>query len=413
LKEYKDLIAPKLRELAAQPVNAKPGLHARCALLADESARAGQLAAYLPECKPDELLTVVQFLKPHADNVAPGLWAVLMDAKAESGKRVRAAGALAGLTPADAQWKTVAPAVVDAVVRANPVEFVVWSAALEPVRGVLVPALVKRYPESRDRIEAGKLVSSALAAEVASFDLMANLLARYAADRPAELAEFALTANPRHYRLFAKAIEKNKAGVVPLLKAELEKKPPEHLPIAELDAAREAHENRRGYAAAVLLALGASESVWPVFAFPKDGDPGARSYLLERLAAIGADPSALVKRFNAEGDVSARRGLLVALGDFPLDASPLVEREALTAKLLVLYRDDPDSGLHSAIDWLLRQKWGKGKELAAIDEDFVAEARGRVAARALVKLAVPVSVAHPGVVGPQLPAPDVANGKDW
>jgi len=39
--------------------------------------------------------------------------------------------------------------------------------------------------------------------------------------------------------------------------------------------------------------------------------------------------------------------------------------------------------LHSAIDWLLRQKWGKLEELAAIDAEFAREARARVVARAL------------------------------
>ena len=201
----------------------------------------------------------------------------------------------------------------------------------------------------------------------------------------------------------------NKAAVVPVLKAELAKKPQE----GSADAVIDALAKRQGYAAAALVALGEPESVWPVFAFPKDGDPSARSYLLERLAAIGADPAALVHRFGAEGDVSAKRALLIALGDFPAEVVPVGEREPFVSRLLVLYRDDPDSDLHSAIDWLLRQKWGKAKELAAIDAELAGETRGRVAARALVKLAVPVSVAHPGVVGPQLPAPHVAVGKDW
>ena len=46
------------------------------------------------------------------------------------------------------------------------------------------------------------------------------MLARYAVDRPADLAELALIADPRHYPLFAGALRANKAAVVPLLKAE-------------------------------------------------------------------------------------------------------------------------------------------------------------------------------------------------
>ena len=77
----------------------------------------------------------------------------------------------------------------------------------------------------------------------------------------------------------------------------------------------------------------------------------------------------------------------------------------------MLYRDDPDSGLHSAIDWLLRQKWGKPKEVAAIDAEFARETRGRVAARALGGTVPPGPLG--ALVGPQLPAPRVAVGKDW
>src|SRR5262249_32171411 len=82
-----------------QPATTKSGLHARLALLPEESQRAAELAEYLLACKPEELLTIRDALRPHAAAVSPGLWAVLLDAKADAGKRVRAAGALAGLMP--------------------------------------------------------------------------------------------------------------------------------------------------------------------------------------------------------------------------------------------------------------------------------------------------------------------------
>jgi len=114
-----------------------------------------------------------------------------------------------------------------------------------------------------------------------------------------------------------------------------------------------------------------AESVWPVFAFPNDGDPTARSYLQERLAAIGPGPTALVKRFDANRTCRAA-GAADRAGRLPGVVVPAGEREPFVSRLLVLYRDDPDSGLHSAIDWLLRQKWGKLEELAAIDAEFAA-----------------------------------------
>ncbi len=411
LSDLRELARPKLGELAAKPAFDKAGLHARLALLAEEPQRATELAAYLPTCRPDELLTVRDALTPHAAAVAPGLWAVLTNQKTNPGRRVRAACALAGMTPTDERWAKVTSDVTAALMKASAGEFVVWAAALEPVRGVLVLPLVTRYLHARWVIEGGKLSASELAAAVSGCDRTADLLARYA-DQPAHLAELALLADPRHYPQFAGALNTNKAAVVPLLKAELAKAPPEKLAVDTLDKELEAWGKRRGYAAAALVALGEAEGVWPVFAFPTDGDPTARSYLQERLAAVGADPLALMRRLESEADASAKRALVVALGDFPLAVVPAAEWAAFTAKLLALYRGDPDAGLHSAIDWLLRQKWGRAAELAAVDAELAREARAKAAARAVAGAAVPAGVPS-GVVGPQLPAPRVAVGKDW
>jgi formylglycine-generating enzyme required for sulfatase activity len=405
LKEFAGLTGPKLRARAAEPIDTRAGLHARLALLGSEPARAAELAAYVPVCKPEELPVVAQFLKLHPAAVAPELWVVLDDAKATGAKRVRAAGALAAIAPEDERWAKLAPAVVDAATRATPAEFVTVLAALEPVRAQLVPVLLTRYPELRREIESGKLDVPGLVGAATAFDRSANLLARYA-EKPEDLAELALLADPRHFELFAPALRAKRADVVPVLAAELAKKPPEKLAVDELDVALEAWGKRRGYAGAVLVALGEGARVWPLFAFPKDGDPTARSYLLERLAAVGADAGALIARYDAEADLSAKRALLVALVDFPLSVVPVAEREALTAKLLVQYREHTDPGLHGAIDWLLRQKWGKARELASIDAELAKVARAAVLAREFAGAAVPLA-------GPLLPAPAVAQGKDW
>src|SRR5205814_360111 len=90
------------------------------------------------------------------------------------------------------------------------------------------------------------------------------------------------------------------------------------------DPAIDALAKRQANAAAVLVMLGETESVWPLFQFPAHGDPSLRSYLVHRLAAIGADPLALIGRFRAEADISAKRALLLALGEFP--AVPVGEK---------------------------------------------------------------------------------------
>src|SRR5262249_19933205 len=202
-------------------VTTRSGLHAGLALLPEEPQRAAELAAYLPACKPEELLTIRDALRPHAAAVSPWLWAVLLDARADAGKRVRAASALAGLTPSDARWSGVAADVAGIVVRSAPGEFVVWSQALEPVRGSLLPGLAAGYPVARDRIRSGKVPEGELSLEATAVEFTANLLARYVADRPRELAELALTGDSRHYPRFADPIRANQSAIVPLLEAEM------------------------------------------------------------------------------------------------------------------------------------------------------------------------------------------------
>ncbi|MCE9565941.1 MAG: protein kinase [Planctomycetes bacterium] len=399
LKDFHDLTEAKLREMATQPANTRAGLHARLALLPDEPQFAKELAEYLPMCRPFELLAIRELLKPYTAVVAPSLQAVLTDDRATAGMRVRAAAALAGLMPDRPEWKHAAPHLVEQLVQENPLEVAIWARALQPVRLYLVPVLLKRYPESRLRMRAGKLDGSELAAEASSFDLTANLLASFIADRPVELAELVMFVDARHHRLFEPEIVAEFANIAPVLRQELTKRivpdfaapemadVPFDAPIAAVasvavercvtipDTLRRTLARRQANAAAVLLKLGEPETVWPLLKFPADGDPSLRSYLIQRLAGIGANPVVLIRRFYVETDLTVRRALVVALGDYSPSVLPMAVREPFIAQLLYLYQTDPDAGLHSAIDWLLRQQWGRAKQIASIDTELTAKAK--------------------------------------
>ena len=62
-----------------------------------------------------------------------------------------------------------------------------------------------------------------------------------------------------------------------------------------------------------------------------------------------------------DADTSTRRALILALGTFTAEDVSRGERETTTSKLLDLYRNDPDSGIHGAAQWALRQ-WKKQDE---------------------------------------------------
>ncbi|MCO6454345.1 MAG: SUMF1/EgtB/PvdO family nonheme iron enzyme [Pirellulaceae bacterium] len=118
---------------------------------------------------------------------------------------------------------------------------------------------------------------------------------------------------------------------------------------------------RQSHAAVTLLRLGQANLVWPLLRHQPD--PRPRSYILSRLASLGADGNALWARLKDEPDVSARRTLILALGDqAKLDLLDDAVREQLVARLLEVYREDPDAGLHGAAEWTLKQL-GQQEEL--------------------------------------------------
>src|SRR5262249_50559754 len=134
-------------------------------------------------------------------------------------------------------------------------------------------------------------------------------------------------------------------------------------------------------AAVALVRLGQADEVWPLLRHRPD--PTVRSYIVNWLKLLGADPKPLAAKLEhpalgpssppAEGParmdmeailfdpvVSVRRAWILALGECP--GFPASDREPLVALLLKAYRDDPDAGIHGAAEWTLRQ-WGQGEAL--------------------------------------------------
>jgi formylglycine-generating enzyme required for sulfatase activity len=134
-------------------------------------------------------------------------------------------------------------------------------------------------------------------------------------------------------------------------------------------AAKEELARRQARAAATLLRLGRPERVWPLLRWSPD--PRVRTYLIHYLFPLGTEPQALVRQLEAEtADVSVRRALLLSLGEFPADRLSGAGGKQLVAHLLQMYAADPDGGIHSAVEWLLR-KWGREDDLKAIQRDLV------------------------------------------
>ncbi len=92
--------------------------------------------------------------------------------------------------------------------------------------------------------------------------------------------------------------------------------------------------------------------------------------MIHLLAPLGIDPQKLIERLPQESNDAARRAILLSLGEYgPDQVKPRRSRE-LATMLLDWYRTDPDPGIHSAIDWLLRQRWGLASELEQADREL-------------------------------------------
>src|SRR5262249_34787674 len=130
------------------------------------------------------------------------------------------------------------------------------------------------------------------------------------------------------------------------------------------DDDKERLARQQANAAVALLRLGQPDVVWPLLKHSRD--PRVRSYLIHYLSPRGVDGGGVAGRLDEEKEVSIRRALLLILGEFGPEQLAEEERDQLIPKVLKLYRNDPDAGLHGAADWLLRQ-WGKRDDLKDID----------------------------------------------
>jgi len=145
---------------------------------------------------------------------------------------------------------------------------------------------------------------------------------------------------------------------------------------------------RQARGAIALLRMGKTEEVLPLMRH--SADPRLRSFIVNWLSALGADPSTITAELErlpatakftpAQGqqlmhavlfhpETSQRRALILSLGTYGTEGLSSGEREPLIGKLLDLYRDDPDSGIHGAAEWTLRQ-WKQQEKLKERDAEL-------------------------------------------
>ncbi|MBI3865257.1 MAG: formylglycine-generating enzyme family protein, partial [Planctomycetia bacterium] len=108
---------------------------------------------------------------------------------------------------------------------------------------------------------------------------------------------------------------------------------------------------RQANAVEALFQLGETEPFWSHLG--DDSDPRLRTILIGRLSRVVADWRRAFERLPSERNPRIRQAIILGTFANPRDHSPS-DRSDQIESLLDLFRHDPDAGVHSAAEWLLR-----------------------------------------------------------
>lgn len=359
LSDHRKSIGRRLHEiLNDQTTSRGAAIRARLALLPVDADQAVNLSQEMVFSDFDEWKVIRDATRGQFPAVSGGLWEELEDPHAETSRPLRAACVLAEHVPDDPRWERVGPLVARKLVEEQD-DLEYWADALRPVADRLFAPLIEIHRNS----EAQTSRESAMTA-----------LSLFAAQKPDILADLAMEADDKEFADVFRplASQKSDAPRARLLE-ELQKQPDPAWDAPALEArtidkkkqnARERLAKRQANAAVTLLRLGQPERCWPLL--KHSTDPRVRSYVIDRLKRFGADPGLLVSRLRSdkETDVSARRALILSLAEYGEEL--LQSTDGLEPYLASLYESDPDPGIHSAVEWLLRE-WNRHQLLDRIN----------------------------------------------
>jgi eukaryotic-like serine/threonine-protein kinase len=284
-------------------------------------------------------------LLPYASQFETELWTVLQDPQATRSRRLRAAGALAEFSPRDPRWQEHRDEVVDWLIAENPLSLRDWIENFRPVALLLLEPLklIFQQGETREVREAAALC-----------------LGEYLADSNDRLLELVRLAEPEQLPVLAARLTAHRHDAIPRLEAELRSEPDPNASEVEKDRAA----RRQANAALVLLHLGEEAPVWPQLRHRED--PRLATYIMHGLAPAAVESQLAIRQLTAATATADRRyAALLGLGGYSAANFSATQRRALLPVLQLLYERDPDPGVHSAAEWLLR-KWSFTEELAEL-----------------------------------------------
>jgi eukaryotic-like serine/threonine-protein kinase len=336
-----------------------------------------------------DISVIRQLLAGHSRALVDDCWQVLeQPSPQEQGKALQAASALALYAPENPRWEKIRVDVANRLLAENAYVVARWIDALRPAAKQLSDPLTAVFHDE-ERGESERT-------------LAASALAEYLCDQPGDLAELLITATEKQFAALYPNGERRSERIAPFLERELSRKPP-FLPTDVDSKYWDKFYKRKANAAVALIRMQANAAValrmverqWSrsdnrqvrfahaeIVALIRIGrvetswsllkhspDPSLRSYLVNSLARLGVEPGSPFAKLDQQRDVSIRRAFILSLGEYEVGRLSTPEQNAWTKKLIDLYRNDPDPGIHGASEWLLRQ-WRNENQIQGIDEEL-------------------------------------------
>jgi len=289
-----------------------------------------------------------QQAKPYAGQLTPAL----SDALSISRGMVvlRAAAALAQLDPQIDRLDEASATIAGQLAGAEK-EVIDWAQLLMPVKGKIHDDLKEIL---RTSASAQQMVGSAEA-----FGFLF-------ADRVDELCELLFVARDLQFMTLIEALRPKREQAIAILLSSVPTfdslRPSLQTP--EQDVMKAASR------VLALTALGDGEDAWPLWSVA--ADPRLQTYLIHGYYSKKLSPDELARKVRLLSDSQAaiQYGLLLSLGGYESTDLAENERNKLMQWLIEKYQSHPDSGVHSAILWLLKQ-WNKDQQLGSIDSDII------------------------------------------
>jgi formylglycine-generating enzyme required for sulfatase activity len=296
------------------------------------------------------------------------LWEAAESAQAADPKIITCASALALYDPDNPRWSALATNAARVLVTVNPTFLGSYLEALRPAKRHLTGPLVAIFRE-KGRPET-------------EHTLATSILADYCRDDPELLAELVMDADPKAFRTLFPVALRLASSSLPVFEAELDRKFTAVADLSRAEAERDRLAGRQARAAVALVRMGKPEKGWALLRHSPD--PRVRSFIINWLKSLDVDPALLTTQVGREfprpavksmdevlfdPEVSKQRALIMALGTYAADEIPSDGRQPVIAKLVDLYRNDPDAGIHGAAELTLR-RWKHEEKIKAIDEEL-------------------------------------------